>query len=140
MPSIAEIEFNDKAYVLVMDLINEIKSWGNCGFYALTRMHHGRGEIRFAHIPPDTTRKKAKGVFAQIYPTNSGASFIPRKRYIKGSTRKNLSEQTLPDIIAVIKQTFEKTKPAMRGGSEKVEQSQPGTVQGGRFESNRHKF
>jgi hypothetical protein len=140
MPSIKGIEFDAEAYALINALIAEAKSWGNWDFYPLAQMHRGRGEIRFAHMPPDAKRKKAKGVFAQIYPTKAGASFIPRKRYIKGSTRKSLSEQTLPGILAVIKQTFEKTKPLIRGGSERVEPNQPGTLQGGRFESNRHKF
>jgi hypothetical protein len=140
MPQIHGIEFNEKSYGVVEELIATVKLWGDCESYPLPRMQHGRGEIRIAHQGPNSNRRKAKGVFARIYPTRSGATYIPRRACLNGAAEQPVVRETLPQILDLIRQVFEWSKPQSKTGSVRVDPNPPGTVQGGRFESNRRKF
>jgi hypothetical protein len=106
--------------------------------YGLPKMARAKDHARLAHHGPDPKHKKARGVFAVIQPTSTGATLIRRKLTVGGDARIKLSDANLDTSLKLIISRREQVKGRMKV-NEKVDPNKPGTVQGGQFESNRRK-
>lgn len=135
MRQIRGISFDDDAYLVLEKLIARLQSTGVCEPYGLTGMP-GKGELRFAHREPQGD-KTARGVFARIISTPSGACLIRAKNVRpSGSWSTQLSLGNLEKTACEIEKHRQLKRPREKR-SEKVDPNKPGTVQGGQFESNR---
>jgi hypothetical protein len=132
------ILFPEHIHPLLQELVDGAKALGPCDVYPLPRMFRGRGEIRIAHVGPVGQKKKARGVFARLRPTQGGATFIYSKKLSHGPVRTPISKRSLPEIMSKIERWRSAKLPPIRT-NQKVEPNKPGTVQGGQFESNRRK-
>lgn len=128
------ILFPEHIHPLLQEIVDGAKSLGPCDVYPLPRM----GEIRIAHIGPVGQRKKARGVFARLRPTREGATFMNSRKLSVGAVGTPISKQSLREIMVKIERWRSAKLPPVRT-NEKVEPNEPGTVQGGQFESNRRK-
>ena len=139
MPKIKEISFDTTSYRLVRSLIGALKSTGDCAEYGLPRMNKPKGELRIAHIGPNLQKKNGRGVFARIQPNESGATVILPKKFADGVPRTKLTAGNADKILQYINSWRSHVKDRLKV-NEKVRPNLPGTLQGGRFESNRRKF
>jgi hypothetical protein len=139
MPQIEGIEFDTTSHAIISDLIQRLQESGTCEVYGLPKMQNGIGEIRLAHRRPTPPRTTGRGVFARIFPNVTGATYIRRKRSATDYPRMKLGVNNLDEVFREMTSRRELTKVRQKH-NEKVDPNPPGTVSGGRFESNRRKF
>ena len=65
--------------------------------YGLPDMNKPRGEIRFAHHGPQT--KKARGVFARIWPSRAGAMLVRNRKTSEVGTRTLITSENVAEIL-----------------------------------------
>ena len=128
------ILFPEAIHPLLQEIVDGAKTLGPCDVYPLPRT----GELRIAHIGQVGQRKNARGVFARFRPTREGATFIYSKKLASGPLGTPISKDSLPAIMLKIER-WRSAKLLPVQTNKKVEPNEPGTVQGGQFESNRRK-
>lgn len=127
------VEFDDDSYSLIVELLRRLKATGAGDPYGLPKMN----QLRIAHTKLEKTR--ASGVFAAITPTVEGAALIRSKKHRLDEPRAVLiTKDNLEAIVRAIESRRSLTKTSQKT-SEKSDPNQPGTVQGGQFESKRSK-
>ena len=139
MTTIDKISFDLPPHKVLSEIIEKLKSTGACDVYGLPRMHKGKGEVRLALHGPSPKKPKATGVFVQIMPTKNCATVIKRRKLVEGSRRTKLNSSNAEEVFQLIYLWRSQVKDKLKE-SEKVDPNKPGTLQGGRPESNPKKF